>query len=170
MYPYRHFTPVNAVDSLGYAYTEEDQECYESLVSQGKKDEAEDFKKQIETATNDYLKAEEELNYVLMNESHKTVADLRNKYYKDGYEDTYDYTHGGKYDLYTNGCSNYEEGSQPETVFYFDQASFINFYKDANIDYENKTDSTPSELDDAVSVLGFIAGLLSKTSKLTVVL
>ena len=169
-YAYCGNNPVNAVDSLGYAYTEEDQECYKSLVWQGKKDEAEDFKKQIETATNDYLKAEEELNYVLMNESHKTVADLRNKYYQDGYEDTYDYTHGGKYDLYTNGCSNYEEGSHLETVFYFDQQDFENFYLSACNDYVyNNNDIIPESVQDMLSIGGFVLGLAKSIPALNLI-
>ncbi len=91
-YAYCAGNPVNFWDPWGRAWTTEDQAEYDRLISEGKHEEAEDFKNTITEATMDWNAAGDDV-YALNTARYKAVV-ARQNVYINGYEDDFDYTHG----------------------------------------------------------------------------
>ena len=143
LYAYALGSPIMLFDPSGFAVSKEDKK-YLSL----------DALRQLIEYTHAYEEAEKKLNYIGMNEAHRASTELRQQYYD--YVDTYDYTYGGKYDIYTNFDSSYQEGGYYETVYQMDPYSFNKFVtRSANLDSDTK-------LDDAVAVVSFAGSFITE--------
>ena len=145
LYAYALGSPIMLFDPSGFAVSKEDKK-YLSL----------DALRQLIEYTHAYEEAEKNLNYIGMNEAHRAAAELRQKYY--AYDDTYDYTYGGKYDLYTNFDSSYIEGGYYETVYKMNSSDFKEFISESLRQYGQEFGKPSSQLDDVGALISFGAG------------
>ena len=97
IYVYCGNCPVIFFDYFGHAFNELDEAFYKELLANGAREEAEEFKNGIDSATKEFENAK---TYAEKNRAHDKAIAYRLKYDPNArVNDTYDYTHGGKYEV-----------------------------------------------------------------------